>query len=109
MPRVEGYNELRLRFEPHRTRSYRVQASTATAEASAAFELPFNELELENFTLKVGRPRGRRRIDSSAIGDARRFGDRLFRAVFRDQVYTLYHEALDDARGVSADCESRCA
>jgi pSer/pThr/pTyr-binding forkhead associated (FHA) protein len=98
MPRVDGYNELRLRFEPYRTRSYRVQASTPTAEASAAFELPFNELELENFILKVGRPRGRRRIDSTAVGDARRFGDGLFRAVFRDQVYALYHEALDDAQ-----------
>ncbi len=65
---VEGYDELRLRFERHRTGGYRVHASTSSAEASATFELPFNELEVENFILKVSRPRGRRRIDSFRDG-----------------------------------------
>ena len=95
---VEGYDELRLRFERHRAGSYRVHASTSSAEASASFELPFNELEIENFILKVSRPRGRRRIDSSAMGDARRFGGGLFNALFRGEIYTLYHDALADAR-----------
>ncbi len=98
MPSVEGYSELRLRFEPNRTGSYRVHASSSSAEASGTFELPFNPLEIENFVLKVSRPRGRRRIDSSAIGDARRFGGGLFKALFRDQIYTLYHDALASAR-----------
>jgi hypothetical protein len=95
---VQGYDELRLRIERLKDGPYRVHASTRSAEASAEFELPFNELELENFILKVSRPRGRRRIDSSATGDARRFGGSLFKAVFRDQIYDLYHDAVVRAR-----------
>jgi CHAT domain/SIR2-like domain len=98
-PRVGGYEELRLRIDRQEGASYRVLASTRSAEASASFELPFNELEIENFILKVSRPRGRRRIDRSAIDDARRFGGALFKALFRDQVYGLYHDSLAEARG----------
>ncbi len=95
---VGGYEELRVRIERHAPGSYRVHASTAGAEASAMFELPFNELEIENFILKVSRPRGRRRIQASALGDAQRFGGRLFEALFRDQVHTLYRSVLAEAR-----------
>ena len=35
----------------------------------------------------------------SAIGDARRFGGRLFKALFREDVLSLYRDALSDARG----------
>ena len=61
--------------------------------------LPFNELELENFILKVSRPRGRRRIDSSAIADARSFGGRLFAALFQGAIHDLYRDAVSHARG----------
>ena len=67
-PLVQGYDELRLRIDRREAGSYHVLASTRSAEASTAFDLPFNELEIENFILKVSRPRGRRRIDTSAIG-----------------------------------------
>lgn len=60
--------------------------------------MPFSELELENFILKVGRPRGRRRIDSSAITDARNFGGRLFKALFAGQISELFRDALAHAR-----------
>jgi CHAT domain len=75
-----------------------VHASSRSADASSSFKLPFNELELENFVLRVSRSRGRRRIDSSALGDAKRFGGALFKAVFREDVGGLYHEALSAAR-----------
>ncbi len=32
------------------------------------------------------------------MGDARRFGGGLFKALFRDEIYTLYHDAFADAR-----------
>ncbi|MGZ7087796.1 MAG: hypothetical protein ACXVIH_15825 [Ilumatobacteraceae bacterium] len=83
-PVVQGYDELRLRIDRREVDSYRVLASTSSAEASEGFDPPFNELEIENFILKVSRPRGRRRIDGSAIADARRFGGGLFKALFRD-------------------------
>src|SRR5207237_7067319 len=43
-------------------------------------------------------PRGRRRIDTSAIDEARRFGGGLFKALFREQIYGLYHDTLAHAR-----------
>ena len=95
---VHGYDELKLRIEGRASGSYHVLASTRLAEAAASFELPFNELEVENFILKVSRPRGRRRIDTSAIDDARRFGGGLFTALFSGQVLGLYRDALVHAR-----------
>ena len=97
-PAVQGYEELRLRIDRREVDSYRVLASTSSAEASEGFDPPFNELEIENFILKVSRPRGRRRIDGSAIADARRFGGGLFKSLFRDQIYGLYRDTLTDAR-----------
>ena len=97
-PPVSGYDELRLRIDSGPEGSYRVFAITDSATASGAFELPFEELELENFILRVSRSRGRRRIDASALGDAKRFGGPLFKALFREQVNGLYHDALTDAR-----------
>ena len=98
-PSVGAYDELRIRIDGQEEgASYRVLASTRSAEASASFQLPFNQLEIENFILKVSRPRGRRRIDKSAIDDARRFGGDLFRALFHSQIYGLYHDALAESR-----------
>src|SRR2546423_3886038 len=98
-PLVEVYDELRLRIDRRNGGPYHVFASTSSAEASASFELPFNELEIENFILRVSRPRGRRRVDTSAIGDARRFGGGLFKALFRDEIHGVYRDALASARG----------
>jgi CHAT domain/SIR2-like domain len=97
-PLVLGYDELRLRIDHGEAGGYRVLASTQSAEASATFELPFNELEIENFILRVSRPRGRRRIDASPIADARRFGGQLFTSLFRDQVDGLYRQTVAQAR-----------
>ncbi|MGZ4288372.1 MAG: CHAT domain-containing protein, partial [Solirubrobacteraceae bacterium] len=98
-PLVQGYDELRLRIDRREGGRYHVLASTSTAEASTSFELPFNELEIENFILKVSRPRGRRRIDTSAIADARSFGGGLFKALFQGPVQDLYRDARGHARG----------
>ena len=97
-PGVGGYHELRIRIDRAGDGSYRVLASTGLAEVHGGFELPISELEMENFVLRVSRPRGRRRLDSSALGDAKRFGGALFGALFRDQVHGLYRDALGEAR-----------
>jgi hypothetical protein len=103
-PLVQEYDELKLRVDPRDPGGYHILASTRVAEAGASFELPFSALEVENFILKVSRPRGRRRIDTSAIGDARRFGGALFRAAFQGEVHDLYRDTLararSDGRGV---------
>ena len=98
-PLVDGYDELRLRIDRHATGKYHVLASNQLAEASEGFELPFEELEIENFILRLSRPRGRRRIDSSAIDEARQFGGRLFKGLFHGEIHSLYRDTLADARG----------
>jgi hypothetical protein len=95
---VRGYDELRLRIDPRDGGSYRVFASTRSAEASTGFELPFDAPEIENFILSVSRPRGRHRSDPSAVDDARRFGGGLFEALFHGQICALYRDALAQAR-----------
>jgi CHAT domain/SIR2-like domain len=98
-PLVQGYDELRVRIDRREADSYHVLASTRSAEASTSFELPFSALEVENFILRVSRPRGRRRVDTSALADARQFGGRLFKALFRTQINGLYRDTLSRARG----------
>ena len=77
---------------------YRAQVLTSPAgQATTSFALPFSELELENFLLRVGRPRrGTRRIDSPEVGAAKSFGERLFSAVFNGEVRGCLRSSLDD-------------
>jgi CHAT domain/SIR2-like domain len=97
-PFVHGYDELRLRIDGRGPGAYHVLATTGSAEAATSFVLPFNELEIENFILRVSRPRGRRRVDTSAVGDAQRFGGELFKALFHGDVHALYRDTLTQAR-----------
>lgn len=58
---------------------YRVLVEAPSGEnIRAPFELPFSELELENFLLKAGPTRrGVRRADTSEVEVAKRFGEKL--------------------------------
>lgn len=78
---------------------YKVQASSSTAgQAFGEFSLPFSELEIENFLLRVGRPRrGVRRVDSPELEAIKTFGGRLFEAVFDDEVRACLRSSLDEA------------
>ena len=63
-----------------RYRAY-VLASPA-GQAEAFFDLPFSDLELENFFLRIGRPRrGIRRINSAEMNEARQFSAREYRVL----------------------------
>ena len=92
------YDELRLRLDRQHDGSYRVLAGTHSAEAAGCFELPFTPLEVENFLLRVNRPGNLRGAGAAVVDDARHFGGRLFRALFREQVGDLYRDAVADAR-----------
>jgi hypothetical protein len=66
-------------------------ASDISGEASGKFCPPFSETELENFVLKVGLTRHRRRgIGSPEWETARAFGQRLFEAVFTPDVRACF-------------------
>jgi CHAT domain len=100
--RFHEYDELKIRFERGgEDGSCRVVAVAPNGEASGRFEMPFSELELENLVLRLGRvSRGRRRMESSELSEARRFGTRLFEALFQERVRDLY-------RGARARAEDR--
>jgi hypothetical protein len=92
------YDTLNIRFQPGPRGSYAVDASGPRAEAHSEFQPPFADLDLENFVLRVGRPRrGVRRLDSPEMDTAKTFGGKLFDALFCGDVRDLYHAASAEA------------
>jgi hypothetical protein len=72
--------------------------NSPAGQASAAFRLPFSDLEVENFLLRVGRTRhGVRRLESPEMEAAKTFGGRLFDAVFTAEVRACLRSSLDEA------------
>jgi hypothetical protein len=78
---------------------YRAQVlSSPAGEATADFGAPFSELELENFVLRIGRPRrGMRRISSPEMEAVRTLGKRLYDAVFSGDVRACWRASLNEA------------
>ena len=69
-------------------------------QASNDFALPFSDLELENFVLRMSRTRrGVRRLGSPELEAARAFGGQLFEAVFAGEVRGCLRSSLDAASG----------
>ena len=75
---------------------YRAQVlDSPGGQAQTKITVPFSDLELENFVLRVGqRRRGRRRIESHDLDVARQFGATLFDAIIRDDVAEAYRSSL---------------
>jgi hypothetical protein len=72
--------------------------SSPAGQAAADFSLPFSELEVENFLLRIGRTRrGVRRLESPEMEAAKTFGGHLFEAVFDDEVRGCLRSSLDEA------------
>lgn len=73
--------------------------SSPAGQAETAFQMPFDDKDLEIFNLKVGQPRkGVRRANSPEMELAQDYGNRLFGAVFRGEVYTRFRSSQDQAR-----------
>jgi hypothetical protein len=86
-----------LEIEPSDT-GYRVEVNSPAGQASHDFVLPFSDLELENFVLRMGRPYGgTRRIDSQDVAIAKAFGSRLFDAVFDSDARSCLRSSSDEA------------
>jgi hypothetical protein len=88
---------------------YRAQVlSSSAGEATADFTLPFSELELENFLLRVGRPRrGTRRIGSPEMEAVRNLGKGLYDAVFSGDVRACWRSSLSHAEAQKAGLRLR--
>ena len=77
-------------------------------QASADFSVPFSDLEIENFLLRVGRSRHTvRRIESPELTSAKIFGGRLFQSVFAGDVRGCLRSSLDEAQRQNAGLRVR--
>jgi WD40 repeat protein len=75
-----------------------VQNSPA-GQARLNFESPFSILELENFYLRLGRPRRElRRLASPEMESAREHGAKLFETIFKDAIYGCLRASLSAAQ-----------
>lgn len=95
---TKTYLDFDLRIEKTAT-SYQSQVLDSPAgQAVHEFALPFSDLELENFILRLAQPRqGFRRIDSPGMETAKAFGGRLFNSVFGGDVRVCLHSSLQEA------------
>ena len=75
---------------------YAVRVTDSPAgQAGTPFLFPFNELELENFLLRLGqRSSGTRRADSPEMELSKQFGGRLFDALFDDDVRAALRSSI---------------
>jgi hypothetical protein len=77
-------------------------------QAGHEFVLPFSDLEVENFILRLGQARrGMRRLESSALAAAKEFGGKLFAAVFAAEVNDCLQRSLAEAAGQHAGLRFR--
>jgi hypothetical protein len=96
------YKDFDLLIEPGSRGRYRARVlqSPAGECAPVQFTLPFSPLELENFVLKVGRPRrgtrGPGRPEGAPLKD---FGGKLYGAVFAGEVRDRLLSSLSLVRG----------
>ena len=81
-------------------KGFRAQVLNSSAgQASIDFQLPFSDVELENFLLKLGRTtRTVRRIESTEMTTAKTFGAALFNAVFAGDVKACFRSAVDEGK-----------
>ena len=92
------YEALRIRLQPAGDGTYQVLASGPLGDVSGSFELPFKGPELENYILRISRPRrGVRKHGSPEMSAAQTLGTELFNALFRENLRDLYHTASAEA------------
>jgi hypothetical protein len=61
--------------------------------------VPFSAVELENFVLRLGRPRrGTRGPGRPESGPLKEFGGKLYGAVFQDELRDVLHRSISQTR-----------
>jgi hypothetical protein len=95
---VFEYEALRIRLQPGEEGTYTVLASGPSGDVTGEFRLPFQGPELENFILRISRPRrGVRSLGSPEMTAAQNLGSELFKALFRENLRDLYYAASAEA------------
>jgi CHAT domain len=94
------YQDFDLLIEPAQSGTYRarVMGSPAGESSSIEFDLP-SGLELENFLLKLGRPRrgSVRGVGNPEAAPLKAFGGRLYDSVFQGEVREILMRSLSEA------------
>src|SRR5215472_5693218 len=96
-----AYEDFDLLIEPGSRGKYRARVlrSPAGESTSVQFAVPFSPMELENFFLRIGRPRrgtrGPGRPESAPLKD---FGGKLYGAVFQDELRDTLLRSLSQTR-----------
>jgi YVTN family beta-propeller protein len=105
------YLDFDVLVEPASATSYRARVlnSPVGETRPVPVTIPFSDLELDNFLLRIGRPRRYlvRSEDEPEATAVREFGSRLFRSVFHDQVASALTASLDQAEGRDAGLRVR--
>jgi hypothetical protein len=92
----------------HDTYRARVVNAPAGQTPPVAFPMPFTPLELENFLLRIGRPRRVvRRIDAPETAAIKTFGGQLYRALFHDDLEVNFLRSLSEATAQRAGLRIR--
>lgn len=93
-----NYLDFDLRIERTET-GYRARVVGSQALSVASdFTLPFSDEALENYLLKIGRPRRDvRRFESREVELAKDFGRQLFDAAFGKEILSCLRQSLDEA------------
>jgi hypothetical protein len=90
--------------------TYRARVVNAPAGHSAPvpFTMPFTPMELENFVLRIGRPRRVvRRVDAPETAAIKTFGGQLYRALFHDDLEINLLRSLSEATAQRAGLRIR--
>lgn len=106
---MDTFLDFDLLIERTSAGGYRARVINSPAgQPSGEFTLPFSEMELENFLLKIGRPRrGVRKLESPEMDAAKVFGGSLFKAVFSDDVLACLRSSMDEATAREAGLRLR--
>lgn len=89
--------------------AYRIRVLESPAgQAASDATLPFSDMEIENFILRLGRrSRGTRRLESRDLDGVREFGSKLFQATMSGDVGGAYRASLSWANREGAGLRIR--
>jgi CHAT domain/WD domain, G-beta repeat len=105
-----SYLDFDVLFERASKGAYRARVLNAPAGQTSAveFTVPFSQVELENFLLRIGRPRvSVRRVDEPETAAAKKFGGQLFRALFHDELQVSLFRSISEATAKAAGLRIR--
>jgi hypothetical protein len=95
---VQEYEKLMIRLDPDGAGGYEVDVEGQGGDGHNTFTLPFGDLDIENFVLRMSRGQRRRRMETPETERARKFGKDLFDALFQGKVRDVYRDSVAEAK-----------